>query len=215
MSLACAPATLTSSGRLVRLLAMTAADIDFDADVAPALARTARFAGQAPGAYSVAQHSVIGAQALLSETRRVDLALAFLLHDAHEAYLGDITRPAIAALDAVTADLARAAGAALPDDPGLVERAATRIRAGIDAAIHEAAGCPLPSGEVAAAVATMDRRMLATELRQLFGGRHVPPELRELPPVRMEGHLRAWTWPHAADHWITSLRRWGGATFAS
>lgn len=57
-------------------------------DIAHGLANTARFAGQLPKFYSVAQHSFHVAQSASKENQ-----LAALLHDASEAYLGDMPSP--------------------------------------------------------------------------------------------------------------------------
>lgn len=63
--------------------------------IAQALSRIPRFNGLTGdyGTYSVAQHCVIGADAMYKATGDKELVLSFLLHDAHEAFLGDITRP--------------------------------------------------------------------------------------------------------------------------
>lgn len=57
-------------------------------DIAHALSNICRFGGHTRVHYSVAEHCVI-----LSHTVRPEHALAALLHDAAEAYMGDMVRP--------------------------------------------------------------------------------------------------------------------------
>lgn len=76
----------TVTGRLVDLRNPDADEIDIS-DIAHALASICRFTGQTGEFYSVAEHSV-----LVSREVPEELALAALLHDAHEAYIGDISR---------------------------------------------------------------------------------------------------------------------------
>ena len=65
-------------------------------EIARALAAICRYNGQLPGPkpihYSVAQHCVLGAQAFLGWDMRQQ-AKEFLMHDAAEAYIGDMVRP--------------------------------------------------------------------------------------------------------------------------
>ena len=63
--------------------------------IAQALSRIPRFNGLTgnKGFYPVALHCVIGAEAIYNVTEDKKLALRFLLHDAHEAFLSDIPRP--------------------------------------------------------------------------------------------------------------------------
>ena len=57
-------------------------------DIAHALSNICRYGGHADSFYSVAQHSL-----LMSEVTTPRLRRACLLHDAAEAYLGDMVRP--------------------------------------------------------------------------------------------------------------------------
>ncbi len=86
-------------------------------DIAHGLAYQCRFNGQTHEFYSVAQHSLI-----VSSLVPTDLRLAALLHDAAEAYLGDMVKPlkvllpAFAAIeDQVSAMIATAFGVDFSD----------------------------------------------------------------------------------------------------
>lgn len=77
----------TRSGKRVSVEAPQPDQFDIK-DIAYALSNTCRFNGHCAGFYSVAEHSVAVALRLPRELR-----LAGLLHDATEAYLGDIPSP--------------------------------------------------------------------------------------------------------------------------
>lgn len=62
-------------------------------DIAHALSNVCRYAGHTSMFYSVAEHSCIVADLLYQDHGNKELALMGLLHDAAEAYLGDVTRP--------------------------------------------------------------------------------------------------------------------------
>ena len=80
------PTIMLASGRRFDLLNPVANEFDIE-DIAHGLAHVCRYAGQCRTFYSVAEHSL-----LVSET--VDEhAFEALLHDAAEAFIGDITRP--------------------------------------------------------------------------------------------------------------------------
>lgn len=81
------PMITTRSGRQVSLHAPRPDQIDIG-DIAHGLAYQCRFNGQVSRFYSVAQHSILVASILPDH-----LKLAGLLHDAAEAYLGDIVQP--------------------------------------------------------------------------------------------------------------------------
>jgi uncharacterized protein len=79
----------TNSGALIDILNPDPALISIE-DIAHSLSHICRFNGHTDGHYSVAQHCV-----LMSELPHLPkhLRLTALLHDAAEAYLGDVVRP--------------------------------------------------------------------------------------------------------------------------
>jgi hypothetical protein len=78
------------NGRMFWPLDPRATEVHID-DIAHALSNTCRWGGRVSDWYSVAQHSVHVAQ--IVERTNPQLALHALLHDAAEAYLGDIPTP--------------------------------------------------------------------------------------------------------------------------
>lgn len=82
-------------------------------DIAHGLAYQCRFNGQTGEFYSVAQHSL-----LVSSLVPTDLRLAALLHDAAEAYLGDMVKPLKVLLPAF---------AAIEDQVGAIIAAAFQV----------------------------------------------------------------------------------------
>lgn len=81
------PWTITYTGRRVDPKSLRPSDLSIR-DIAHSLSQLCRFGGHCPPFYSVAEHSIHTSRLLPSE-----LALAGLLHDAAEAYLGDMVRP--------------------------------------------------------------------------------------------------------------------------
>lgn len=63
-------------------------------EIAHALAQINRFTGHCKRPYSVAEHSMLVATIAAGEGASVTGQLAALLHDAHEAYTGDVSTPA-------------------------------------------------------------------------------------------------------------------------
>lgn len=78
---------LTSSGTPHFIFDPRPETIDIE-DIAGALSKICRFGGHCREFYSVAEHSV-----LVSEVVPQEHALAALMHDATEAYIGDVVRP--------------------------------------------------------------------------------------------------------------------------
>lgn len=119
------------------------------ADIAHALGNICRFGGHCVAFYSVAQHSVEVSDRLSIHGR--DVAVAGLLHDAAEAYVGDVVQPLTHRLG---------------DEFAFLERV-------ILSEIFGVARVPSPSAETWALVRAADLQALMTERRDLLAR---PPE---------------------------------------
>jgi uncharacterized protein len=210
----------TASGRAFDFLDPRPEAVDFRVDVAEPLARLPRFCGHVrSGPYSVAQHCVIGADQLYRETGRADLAAAFLLHDAHEAYIGDIASPVAGALAAYAGACGSAestlrtlgADTARKAVQWSVEAGLAYLKQSLDAVIYAAADVAYPlTDEARAIVKGMDLRVLATERKHLLAR---PPQpwkasVENAEPLRIVGRIGVWPWPAAADAWLDRLSQY-------
>lgn len=143
-------------GKAFDLINPRAEDVDFET-IATVLARIPRFAGHTEqGVYSVAQHCYEGARAILRDTGDRHAAAAFLLHDAHEAYMGDIATPIMWALIWHVEQLSAWGGFH-------VHKAIVELKGRLDEAIYLAAGLPLTKHYAYSIVKEYDIRMCRTE----------------------------------------------------
>ena len=145
----------TYGGRQFWPLAPDARDLDI-ADIAHSLSLLCRFNGHCRAFYSVAEHSV-----RVSDILPPHLALWGLLHDAAEAYLGDLTRP-------------------LKQDAAWFNQAEARLLE----VVADAFGLAWP---MPAAVLQADDVLLATEARDLMAAPPAPWRLDVDPlpePIR-------------------------------
>ncbi len=152
---------LTFTGKTVNVGGLRPADIDI-IDIAHGLSMTCRYGGHVTRFYSVAEHSVH-----MSRWVPPEHALQALLHDASEAYLGDVIKP--------LKDL-------LPDYME-IEWHAERTIAGVF-------GLPL---ELAPIVREADRRIVADERALLCP--HAGPSTTGREPLGVE--IGAWRQPCA------------------
>lgn len=174
---------ITASRRHVDPLNLAPADVDAW-DIAVSLARLPRFLGHTPAPITVAQHCVLVAR--LTRHPSPAAKLAALLHDAHEAYLGDVPapiRPRVRLEDGRTWERA--------------ERDAQK-------AVYRHFGLP---GEmrrdIAEAVAAADTACLHMELAIAMAQPHPPEE-----PYDQKSRVdieHPWSEAHARQQWLAAL----------
>lgn len=82
----------TFTGKEIELINFRSEDVDIR-DIVQSLCNICRFNGHVPSFYSVAEHSVRAADFAIQEGMSTEMALTALLHDAAEAYVGDMVRP--------------------------------------------------------------------------------------------------------------------------
>jgi hypothetical protein len=137
-------------------------------DIAHALSMICRFGGHCREFYSVAQHSVLVSHHV--EQYAAHLALEGLLHDAAEAYVGDMVRP-----------LKRSMQSYINAEDRVFAAIAKRF--GLGGVVHDS-------------VKISDERLLATEARDIMGGESagkwrlfatpLPDRIIPIPPKEAE-----------------------------
>lgn len=192
----------TSTGSYFDLLEPKPAQVRLE-DVARALGRICRFAGHTKKHYSVAEHSVLVAQHAMTlrnytanSDHRTALFMAGLLHDAHEAFTGDLTSPMKVALDRKLGGNFKGAY----DD---------MIRA-VDLAIVEALVPPYNRGPILLrelvhdimrgdVIKEADLALLNTERAQLLG---LPPKPWVQLPLPAFVAIEGWGPEEASERWL-------------
>lgn len=146
--------------------------------IAQSLSRQTRFNGLNGdiGGYSIAQHCVMGADALMEEQGDTYLAAHFLLHDAHETFIGDITRPVENYFGPV------------------FSKQANILKTKWDEKIYSVASLVPPSEFNRKDLVTeMDNRMLAYEFHCFFPNlvKQIP-EMTNMVPPKIKSVLKPW-----------------------
>lgn len=179
---------ITNTGREHHLSGATQRlNAPFIEEIAHALAQINRFNGHARRPYSVAEHSLLVAAIAAADGATPEQQLAALLHDAHEAYTGDLSSPAKWAIGA----------------PWQAFEHAHEL------AVHHALGVRSAMIINAADIKRWDLTALATERRDLLSGWNPATSTpwpildtpgREVQPVdlRLDSEVRAdtawWAW---------------------
>ncbi len=168
----------TASGARVDLFDPTPATLHLS-DIAFSLCRIPRYTGHTREPYSVGSHSLWVAKVCLRATKDSQTRLYALLHDAHEAYVGDIATP-------------------VKNLPGMRDALRPVVQR-LQNAIHSALGLAAPSPVQQAWVAWADALALVEESRFLMPSQGVdwcvpvpePPvpceDMPPFPPVLPQG----------------------------
>lgn len=158
-------------------------------DISRHLAKINRFNGATRECYSLAQHSLHVCELLTQRKAPPLTQLCGLMHDAHEAYSGDISRPMKLALKA------RGLPCNLAD-----------IEAEISFAIETALGIYdsnlITSAKADADIARADDDVLSTEFRDLM------PEVDFKPPgTPCSFHIKPMPWDVAEEKFLKAFHR--------
>lgn len=148
----------TFTGIPFDLLSPRAEDVNID-DILHALSRISRFAGATRGdyGYTVAQHSLLVADLVASWGAPPELVREALLHDAAEAYYGDITAPVQMALRSMMP---------IDDEDGEpMTSPLDTLKRRVDAAVRSALSLPIAESPI---VRRADLVALAIERRDLM-----------------------------------------------
>jgi hypothetical protein len=150
-------------------------------DIAHALSMVCRFGGHTQVFYSVAQHSDLCRELVARwHPKNYTLQLHALLHDASEAYLGDIVRP----LKVTMADYQR-----------YEEQMMT--------VIYDSLGLSEPTAKDHGVIKKADNMLLMTERRDLINHRGIPWMITERP---VRKHIRVMSSANAEAVFLASYR---------
>ena len=172
----------TRAGASLDIASLSPDDIVWS-DIATSLSKLCRWNGHCKGFYSVAQHCCMAHDWIRDHSRLPELCVYGLLHDAHEAFVGDIIYPVKQLLG--------------PELQLLVN--------GIDSSIYRAARLEPPDELTRKFVKSVDRSLLVFEAGQLL--EQTDPVLEWMDDFDIDefGRIEPWSMKRAADEWTTRL----------
>jgi len=144
----------TSTGQLIDPFEPDPEQIQIE-DIAHGLAGVFRYAAQCPTRYTVAQHSLHVAKMMMADKQPGAIVVAGLMHDAAEAYIGDVVRPIRPTLHYFD-----------PEGDKVLQRA--ELEHAWQTAIHRKFAIPEIDHATADTIARYDRCALMTEIRDLW-----------------------------------------------
>ena len=168
----------THSGQVVNLADLTS-DVICIEDIAHSLSHICRYTGHSRVHYSVAEHCYWASEVALRSQPK--FALYALLHDAHEAYVGDVSAPL---------------KSLLPDYRKLEDRIQTQVLSRF--------GLNLP---VPPEVKAMDHTMMCTERQQLLSWPPPQPWVDPDNPGYLFLDLKCWAPEVARDRFLTQFEK--------
>ncbi|WP_018261325.1 hypothetical protein [Methylobacterium sp. WSM2598] len=180
------------SGLPIDLVSPSETQVDFR-DEAWALAHLNRYGGHPDTPVSVGLHLLIGFE-ILGDLGEHAVKPWWLLHDTHETRIGERTSPTLVAECAIAAEIY---GGTFAEQLRAVRLAFAGRH---DAAIHRAAGLPLPTAAQREVIRRADLMALATERRDFL--RRGPAALRRpwlIDQLGIPEGRKAWSFIAPAD----------------
>ena len=162
----------TATGRRVSVLDPQPEEI-FIEDIYPAISKQCRFNGHCDIFYSVAQHCVLGSE-LAEEWYSKDIAKEFLLHDATEAYMGDLIRPV---------------KVMIPEFGTVEARFWRAISNKFNLSYEHTKECQY-----------LDNVMVTWEKRDMLPNSETWPNLPDITPMKLP-KIQSWSWQNAEWEW--------------
>lgn len=190
-----------ANGRHVDLLNPKVEDVDFNV-LAEHLGKENRFNGATRGCcYSVAQHCVIGADAILKDGGTETEAAYFLLHDGAEAIWKDDPTPKKRAIAERLQDRCGVLAQDILDElDGIVDD--------MDGVIHQAAGLPWPPTQDQLRIVNLyDKILFVTEWRDLMAGIEHPNWKAYEGLTALPATIEPESWTRAQINWMHRARQ--------